>query len=49
VKARNATIGSPPVPPLVATVVLGTSPGAGAAGRCGQITFTGAIGTRFFP
>jgi hypothetical protein len=30
-------------------VILGASPGAGAAGRCSQITFTGAIGTRFFP
>jgi len=49
VKARNASIGTVPVPPLVATVVLGTSPGAGAAGRCGQITFTGVLGSRFFP
>jgi len=49
VKARNASIALAPAPPLVATVILGTSPGAGAAGRCGQITFTGAIGTRFFP
>ena len=30
-------------------VILGTSPGAGAVGRCGRITFTGAIGTRVFP
>ena len=49
VKARNASIAVAPVPPLTATVILGTSPAAGAAGRCGQITFTGAIGTRFFP
>jgi len=49
VKVRNASIGVAPAPPLTATVILGTSPGAGAAGRCGQITFTGAIGTRFFP
>jgi cysteine-rich repeat protein len=49
VKARNASIALAPAPPLTATVILGTSPAAGAAGRCGQITFTGAIGTRFFP
>jgi hypothetical protein len=49
VKARNASMSVAPAPPLTATVILGTSPAAGAAGRCGQITFTGAIGTRFFP
>jgi cysteine-rich repeat protein len=49
VKARNATIGLVPQPPLVATLVLGQSPAAGAAGRCGQITFTGVLGSRFFP
>ena len=49
VKARDASIANVPTAPLVATVVLGTSPGAGAAGRCGQITFTGMLGSRFFP
>jgi cysteine-rich repeat protein len=49
VKARGATIALAPTAPLVATIVLGQSPAAGASGRCGQITFTGAIGSRFFP
>jgi cysteine-rich repeat protein len=49
VKVKNAMITGAPAPPLVATLILGESPAAGAAGRCGQITFTGLIGSRFFP
>jgi cysteine-rich repeat protein len=49
VKARNATIPTVPAPPLQASIVLGQSPAAGAAGHCGQITFSKAVGSRFFP
>lgn len=50
VKVSRTTIGmNPPVPPVIASVVLGQSPGDGLAGRCGRIIFTRAIGARFFP
>jgi hypothetical protein len=49
VKVRNATIATVPAPPLQASIVLGQSPAAGAARRCGQITFSKAVGSRFFP
>jgi cysteine-rich repeat protein len=49
VKVRNATIATVPAPPLQASIVLGQSPAAGAASRCGQITFSKAVGSRFFP
>jgi hypothetical protein len=48
-KAKKASIASMPAPPLTATIVLGQSPGAGAAGRCARVNFTTQIGTRYFP
>jgi cysteine-rich repeat protein len=49
VKVKNGAIATAPPPPLTATVVLGQSPAAGAAGRCGRVRFTSQIGTRYFP
>jgi hypothetical protein len=49
VKVKKASIASIPAPPLTATIVLGQSPAAGAAGRCARVKFTNQIGSRYFP
>jgi cysteine-rich repeat protein len=49
VRVKKATLGAIPAPPLMATIVLGQSPGAGSAGRCARIIFSRSIGTRFYP
>ena len=48
-KVKKGSIASAPPPPLTATIVLGQSPAAGAAGRCARVVFTSQIGTRYFP
>jgi cysteine-rich repeat protein len=47
-KVKKGSIASAP-PPVTATIVLGQSPAAGAAGRCARVVFTSQIGTRYFP
>lgn len=50
---KNATLPPVPAAPVAATIVLGQSPAAGAAGRCGRMRFsrsfiTGAT-ARYYP
>ncbi len=53
VSVKNASL--PPVPgaPVTATIVLGQSPAAGAAGKCGRMVFTQGLlvgsTARFYP
>ena len=49
VKVTNGSIPAVPPPPVTAAVILGPSPAAGLAGRCGLVQLENAIGTRFFP
>jgi cysteine-rich repeat protein len=49
-KVAKTTFGvANPIPPALATVVLGRGPDAGLAGKCGRILLRTAIGTRFYP
>lgn len=48
-KVKKGSIASAPPSPVTATIVLGQSPAAGAAGRCARVRFTTQIGTRYFP
>ena len=53
VQLKNALLPAAPPAPLTATVVRGTSPSAGAAGRCARLEFTRSVisGTtaRYYP